>query len=74
MEQAFLEFDVNDNNSIRAGIILVPIGIINETHEPSTFYSVERNNIEKYIIPTTWREGGVSLTGRFAQYALRLIC
>jgi len=65
IEQAFLEFDVSDNNSIRAGIILVPVGMINETHEPPTFYGVERNNIEKYIIPTTWREGGVSLTGRF---------
>jgi len=66
MEQAFLEFDVSKNNSIRAGILLVPVGMINETHEPPTFYGVERNNVEKYIIPTTWREGGVSLTGRFA--------
>ncbi|HED33201.1 MAG TPA: porin [Gammaproteobacteria bacterium] len=66
MEQAYLEFDINDNNSIRTGVILVPVGIINETHEPPTFYGVERNNVEKYIIPTTWREGGASLTGRFA--------
>ncbi len=66
-EQAFLEFDVNENSSVRAGILLVPIGLINETHEPPTFYGVERNNVEKYIIPTTWREGGVSLTGRFGE-------
>ncbi len=65
MEQAFLEFDVSDNNSVRAGIILVPVGMVNETHEPPTFYGVERNNVEKYIIPTTWREGGVSFSGRF---------
>ena len=67
MEQAFLEFDLNDNNALRAGIILVPVGLINETHEPPTFYGVERNNVEKYIIPTTWREGGISLSGRFAK-------
>ncbi len=67
MEQAFLEFDISSSNSIRAGILLVPVGMVNETHEPPTFYGVERNNIEKYIIPTTWREGGVSLTGRFAE-------
>ncbi len=65
MEQAFLEFDLNDNHALRAGILLVPVGLINETHEPPTFYGVERNNVEKNIIPTTWREGGVSLTGRF---------
>lgn len=66
IEQAFVEFDLNSNMSARAGILLVPVGILNETHEPSTFYGVERNNVEKYIIPTTWSEGGVSLTGRFA--------
>jgi len=42
------------------------VGMINETHEPPTFYGVERNNVEKYIIPTTWREGGASVVGRFA--------
>lgn len=63
MEQAFLEFDINENMSTRAGILLVPVGIINETHEPPTFYGVERNNVENYIIPTTWREGGVSIAG-----------
>jgi phosphate-selective porin O/P len=66
IEQAYVEFDLNDDNQLRAGVILVPVGIINETHEPPTFYGVERNNVEKYIIPTTWREGGVSFNGRFA--------
>ncbi|VAX12706.1 FIG01060344: hypothetical protein [hydrothermal vent metagenome] len=66
VEQAFLEFDLNADMAARAGIILIPVGLLNETHEPPTFYGVERNNVEKYIIPTTWREGGVSLTGRFA--------
>ncbi|MFW2372909.1 MAG: porin [Gammaproteobacteria bacterium] len=63
IEQAFVEFDLNDNNALRTGVILVPVGLINEIHEPTTFYGVERNNVEKYIIPTTWREGGASLTG-----------
>ncbi|MDH5445434.1 MAG: porin [Gammaproteobacteria bacterium] len=64
IEQAYLEFDISSNLMSRAGVMLVPVGIINETHEPPTFYGVERNNVEKYIIPTTWREGGVSLNGR----------
>ncbi len=66
IEQAYLEFDIADNTAIRAGILLVPMGIINETHEPPTFYGVERNNVEKNIIPTTWREGGISINGRLS--------
>lgn len=64
IEQAYLEFDLTDNLMARTGIMLVPVGIINETHEPPTFYGVERNNVEKYIIPTTWREGGAGIAGR----------
>ncbi|MBN4079314.1 porin [Beggiatoa alba] len=64
MEQAYLEFDLSPKLVSRAGIFLIPAGIINETHEPPTFYGVERNPVEKFIIPTTWREGGVSLAGQ----------
>ncbi|NOX76501.1 MAG: porin [Gammaproteobacteria bacterium] len=66
MEQAYLEFDLSPNTVSRAGIFLVPVGIINETHEPPTFYGVERNPVEKNIIPATWREGGVTLSGRLS--------
>jgi hypothetical protein len=45
-----------------AGISLLPVGIINETHEPNTFYGVERNNVEKNIIPTTWWAAGLGLS------------
>jgi len=67
IEQAFLEFDLTPDMAARAGILLIPVGFINETHEPPTFYGVERPNVDKYILPTTWREGGASLTGRFGQ-------
>ena len=60
MEQAYLEFDITDRAKARAGQLLVPVGIINETHEPPTFFGVERNIVETIIIPTTWAEGGVS--------------
>jgi len=49
----------------KAGLFLIPVGILNETHEPTTFYGVERNPVERNIIPTTWWEGGAALTGRF---------
>lgn len=63
VEQAFLEFDLNDQTQAKAGLFLLPIGIINETHEPPTFYGVERNPVEKNIIPATWWEGGAGIGG-----------
>ena len=59
LEQAYIEYDYNDLTSISAGLMILPVGIINETHEPNTFYGVERNPVEKNIIPATWWEGGV---------------
>ena len=59
LEQAYIEYDINDKVSASVGLFLIPIGILNETHEPDTFYGVERNPVEKNIIPTTWWAGGV---------------
>jgi hypothetical protein len=70
LEQAYIEYDWLDSHSLRAGIFLVPVGILNETHEPPTFYGVERNPVESNIIPSTWWEGGLAFNGRFAD-ALR---
>ena len=66
VEQAYLDFSVSDALSVKAGLLLMPVGIISETHEPPTFYGVERNPVETNIIPTTWREGGVALNARMA--------
>lgn len=63
VEQAWVEMDLNDKHRLRAGLDLLPIGIINTTHEPNTFYGVERNPIETEIIPSTWWEGGAALSG-----------
>lgn len=64
LEQAYLDFALTDRLSVKAGSFLLPIGIINETHEPTVFYGVERNPVETYIIPATWWEGGVGMTTR----------
>jgi hypothetical protein len=63
IEQAFIDFDLTDEQTARAGIFLVPVGLVNQTHEPTTFYGVERNPIETRIIPTTWWEGGAGAYG-----------
>lgn len=63
LEQAYLEFDLNQQHSVKTGLFLVPVGILNDTHEPPTFYGVERNPVEKNIIPTTWWEAGADFHG-----------
>ncbi|OUR90399.1 porin [Cycloclasticus sp. 44_32_T64] len=64
LEQAYIDFDLNDNHTARAGLFLLPVGIINETHEPPTFYGTERNPVEKNIIPATWWAAGAGLNGQ----------
>jgi phosphate-selective porin len=67
LEQAYIQYDINDKHRVNAGLFLLPIGLLNETHEPNTFYGVERNSVENKIIPTTWWEGGVMFSGELAQ-------
>lgn len=67
LEQAYIEYDLNQKLRARGGLFLLPVGILNETHEPPTFYGVERNPVEKNIIPTTWWAGGVSLNGELME-------
>jgi len=66
LEQAYIEVDLNQKHKTRFGMMLVPVGIINETHEPPVFYGTERNPVEKNIIPATWWAGGVSVLGELA--------
>lgn len=66
LEQAYIEWDATDNLSAKAGLFLMPIGLLNETHEPNTFYGTERNNVEKNIIPATWWEAGAALKGQLS--------
>jgi len=67
LEQAYIDFDLNDQHTARAGLFLLPVGIINETHEPPTFYGTERNPIEKNIIPATWWAAGAGLHGQLGE-------
>ena len=63
IEQAYLKFNLNANQYIVAGLFLPRIGILNENHLPNTFNGNERNYVETFIIPSTWRELGVGLYG-----------
>ena len=65
VEQAYLERQIGSGLAVRGGLFLVPAGLLNENHEPTAFYGVERNFVETAIIPSTWREGGVQLVASF---------
>ncbi len=59
VEQAFIDWRVHPKVSLNIGQFLIPVGLLNETHEPNVFYGVERNPVEELIIPATWWEKGV---------------
>ncbi|MCI0527265.1 MAG: hypothetical protein L0Y56_07460, partial [Nitrospira sp.] len=63
LEYAYLDFLINQAVNVRAGAVLMPVGPLNEFHEPPLFYSVERPYVQRTIIPTTWGEGGAGVFG-----------
>ncbi len=71
VEQAFIQHQFNPHLNFRAGLLLIPMGIINEYHEPTTFNGVERPIIDNKISPTTWREVGLGFTGNIYQAYLK---
>lgn len=70
IEQAFVNYSLSSSISFRGGLMLVPFGIINEFHEPTTFNGVERPELDNVIVPSTWRELGIGVTGRFNELSL----
>lgn len=65
IEQGFLDWELRGEAlGLRTGLILVPMGIINQWHEPPVFHGVDRPAVERIIIPSTWRELGLGLYGQ----------
>jgi hypothetical protein len=63
VEQAYIERRLSEQVFAKAGLFLIPVGMLNENHEPTRYYGVFRNFVETAIIPTTWREGGFAVQG-----------
>jgi hypothetical protein len=64
LEQAYIDVLIKPSFNVRAGMLLVPVGIINERHEPPVFQGVERPFVDTVIIPTTWFDLGAGVHGR----------
>ena len=76
LEQAYVDFLLAREFNLRAGMLLAPIGIINERHEPPVYHGVERPFVDTVIIPSTWFEAGTGIHGelrhgfRYRAYAM----
>jgi len=71
VEQAFLQHRVNSFMNLKAGLLLIPMGIVNEYHEPTAFNGVERPLTDNKISPTTWREVGFGFSGNIIGASLK---
>lgn len=63
VEFAALDFLIDPMANIRAGMVLVPMGFLNLIHEPPFYFGNNRPEVERTIIPSTWREIGLGLFG-----------
>jgi hypothetical protein len=63
LEQVYLDYLISPAFTLRAGLLLPPVGIVNEIHEPPTFNGVERPLFDRDVLPTTWREIGIGAVG-----------
>ncbi len=72
LEFAYLDFLVRDWFNVRAGLLLLPVGFLNELHEPPIFFGAQRPQVERVILPTTWRENGVGVFGEVGSFSYRV--
>ncbi|HKI02314.1 MAG TPA: hypothetical protein VKK31_10055 [Thermoanaerobaculia bacterium] len=71
VEFAYIDYLWRPQASFRAGLVLVPMGFINELHEPTVFLGANRPELERRIIPSTWKENGFGLFGEAGPFTYR---
>lgn len=71
VEFAYIDYLWKPEINLRGGMVLVPVGLISEYHEPTTFLSARRPDVESRIIPSTWRENGVGVFGDIGGFSYK---
>ncbi|MFQ5877404.1 MAG: hypothetical protein ACE5JH_06915 [Acidobacteriota bacterium] len=71
VEFAYIDFRASRRFGARGGLLLIPMGFLNELHEPPIFHGARRPEVERFIIPTTWRENGVGVYGEAGPVSYR---
>lgn len=64
LEQFWIQKSFSNAFNIRMGHIIVPVGMTNQHHLPTEFFTVYRPEGENTILPCTWHETGISVWGR----------
>ncbi len=72
LEQAYIDYHFSNYLGFQAGVVLPSVGILNELHEPPTFFGVERPEYHKYIIPTTWFGNGLAVYGNYHDFDYKI--
>jgi hypothetical protein len=71
IEFAYLDYLLNANFSLRGGMLLLPLGLVNEFHEPTVFIGTHRPETERRILPSTWHENGAGILGTIGRVNFR---
>jgi hypothetical protein len=71
LEFAYLDYLFRPEINFRGGLLLMPMGFVNEQHEPTTFLGARRPELERAIIPSTWRENGAGVYGDYGPFQYR---
>ena len=72
VEFANIDFLLSHPANVRAGLMLMPVGFINEMHEPPTFLGARRPDVETVVLPATWREMGLGVFGDAGAFSYRV--
>jgi len=72
LEFAYLDFRIREGFNVRAGLVLVPVGLVNERHEPPIYLGAKRPEVERLLLPSTWRENGAGIFGDLGPVAYRV--
>ncbi|HEY0781875.1 MAG TPA: hypothetical protein VGE98_05420, partial [Thermoanaerobaculia bacterium] len=71
VEFAYLDYLWRREMNVRAGLLLLPMGFVNELHEPSVLLTALRPEVERYVLPTTWEENGLGVFGDVGPFTYR---
>jgi hypothetical protein len=70
IEFMYLDFLISSAFNLQVGHLLVPMGLVNQRHEPTLFNTVQRPDVEKYLVPSTWHETGILAYGNIGDSGL----
>ena len=68
LEQFWIQKSFGSFLNVRAGHIVVPVGLTNAHHEPLNYFTVYRPEGEATILPCTWHDTGISIWGRLGDF------